>query len=66
MLVGWAACLPLSFVVIPLMDTGKPICYAVAVDAPMSHPWRPENYGRALHQRNLIPSSPVRDRVKAV
>jgi metabolite-proton symporter len=31
MLVGWAACLPWSFVVIPLMDAGKPICYAVAI-----------------------------------
>jgi metabolite-proton symporter len=31
MMVGWAACLPWSFVVIPLMDTGKPICYAVAI-----------------------------------
>jgi metabolite-proton symporter len=31
MLFGWAACLPWSFVVIPLMDTGKPICYAVAI-----------------------------------
>jgi MFS family permease len=31
MLVGWVACLPWSFVVIPLMDTGKPICYAVAI-----------------------------------
>jgi metabolite-proton symporter len=31
MLVAWSACLPLSFVVIPLMDTGKPILYAVAV-----------------------------------
>ncbi|MBO0879789.1 MAG: MFS transporter, partial [Mycobacterium sp.] len=30
MLVGWAACLLVSFVVIPLMDTGNPICYAVA------------------------------------
>jgi metabolite-proton symporter len=30
-LVGWAACLPWSFVVIPLMSTGKPICYAVAI-----------------------------------
>jgi MFS family permease len=30
MLVGWAACLPWSFVVLPLIDTGKPICYAVA------------------------------------
>jgi metabolite-proton symporter len=33
MLVGWAAYLPWSFVVIPLMDTGKPICYAVAMVA---------------------------------
>jgi metabolite-proton symporter len=31
MLVGWVACLPWSFVVIPLMDTGEPICYAVAI-----------------------------------
>jgi metabolite-proton symporter len=31
MLVGWAACLPWSFVVIPLMDTGKSICYAAAI-----------------------------------
>ncbi|MBO0880238.1 MAG: MHS family MFS transporter [Mycobacterium sp.] len=31
MLIASAACLPWSFVVIPLMDTGKPICYAVAV-----------------------------------
>jgi metabolite-proton symporter len=31
MLVGWAACLPWSLVVIPLMDTGNPICYAVAI-----------------------------------
>jgi MFS family permease len=31
MLVGSATCLPWSFVVIPLMDTGKPICYAVAI-----------------------------------
>jgi nitrate/nitrite transporter NarK len=30
-LVGWATCLPWSLVVIPLMDTGKPIFYAVAV-----------------------------------
>jgi metabolite-proton symporter len=30
-LVGWAACLLWSFVVIPLMDTSKPICYAVAI-----------------------------------
>jgi metabolite-proton symporter len=31
MLVGWAACLPWSFVVLPLMDTGQPTLYAVAV-----------------------------------
>jgi len=31
MLVGWAACLPWSLVVIPLMDTGNPICYVVAI-----------------------------------
>jgi MFS family permease len=31
MLVGWAGCLPWSFVVIPLMDTGKFICYMVAI-----------------------------------
>jgi MFS family permease len=31
MFVGSAACLPWSFVVIPLMETGKPICYAVAI-----------------------------------
>jgi MFS family permease len=31
MLGGWAACLPWSVVVIPLMDTGKPIYYAVAI-----------------------------------
>jgi len=31
MLVGWAACLLWSFVVIPLIDTGKPVCYAVAI-----------------------------------
>jgi metabolite-proton symporter len=31
MLVGWAGCLPWSFVVIPLMDSGKPILYAVAI-----------------------------------
>jgi len=30
-LVGLAGCLPWSFVVIPLMDTGKPFCYAVAM-----------------------------------
>ncbi|MBO0878963.1 MAG: MHS family MFS transporter [Mycobacterium sp.] len=31
MLVGWTACLPWSFVVFPLMDTGKPTLYGVAV-----------------------------------
>jgi metabolite-proton symporter len=31
MLVGWAACVPWSFVIIPLMDTGKPIWYVVAI-----------------------------------
>jgi metabolite-proton symporter len=31
MLIGTATCLPWSFVVIPLIDTAKPICYAVAV-----------------------------------
>jgi metabolite-proton symporter len=31
MMAGWAACLPWSFVVMPLIDTGKPIYYAVAV-----------------------------------
>jgi MFS family permease len=31
MLVGWAACLPWSLAVIPLVDTGKPTCYAVAI-----------------------------------
>jgi sugar transport protein len=31
MLAGWAACLPWSFVVIPLMDTDQPIFYAVAI-----------------------------------
>jgi metabolite-proton symporter len=31
MLAGWAACLPLSLMVIPLVDTGNPICYAVAI-----------------------------------
>jgi MFS family permease len=35
-LVGWAACLPWSFVVIPLMSTGKPICYAVAISGMMA------------------------------
>lgn len=31
MLVGLSACLPWAFLVIPLMDTGKPVLYAVAV-----------------------------------
>jgi metabolite-proton symporter len=31
MLVGWAACLPWSFVVIPLIDTGEPIFYGLAI-----------------------------------
>jgi MFS family permease len=31
MSVGWAACLPWSLVVIPLVDTGKPSCYAAAM-----------------------------------
>jgi metabolite-proton symporter len=31
MLIGWVACLPWSFVAIPLIDTGNPICYAVAI-----------------------------------
>ncbi len=31
MLLGWAGCLPWAFVVIPLMDTGKPVLYAVAI-----------------------------------
>jgi metabolite-proton symporter len=31
MLVGWAGCLLWSFVVIPLIDTRNPICYAVAI-----------------------------------
>lgn len=31
MLIGWAACVPWSFVVIPLIDTGKPVWYAVAI-----------------------------------
>jgi MFS family permease len=30
MLVGWTACLPWSFVMIPLIDTGKPIILALA------------------------------------
>jgi metabolite-proton symporter len=31
MLVGSAACLPWSFVVIPMMGTGNPVCYAIAI-----------------------------------
>jgi MFS family permease len=31
MLVGWTGCLPWSFVVIPLINTGNPILYAVAI-----------------------------------
>jgi metabolite-proton symporter len=31
MLVAWAGCLAWSFVAIPLIDTGKPILYAVAI-----------------------------------
>lgn len=31
MLIGWAGCVPWSFVVIPLMDTGKPALYVVAI-----------------------------------
>ncbi|MCV7349232.1 MFS transporter [Mycobacterium parmense] len=31
MLIGLAACLPWAFVVIPLMDTRKPVLYAIAV-----------------------------------
>jgi MFS family permease len=31
MLVGWACCLPWSFAVIPLIDTGNPILYGVAI-----------------------------------
>jgi len=31
MLVGWAACVPWAFVVLPLIDTGKPALYAVAI-----------------------------------
>jgi MFS family permease len=31
MLVGWAASVLWSFMVIPLIDTGNPICYAVAI-----------------------------------
>jgi metabolite-proton symporter len=31
MLLGWSCCLPWSFVVIPLLDTGKPVLYVVAI-----------------------------------
>jgi metabolite-proton symporter len=31
MLVGWSACLPWSLVVMPLLNTGKPVLYAVAI-----------------------------------
>lgn len=31
MLIGWSACVPWSFVVLPLIDTGKPILYALAI-----------------------------------
>jgi metabolite-proton symporter len=31
MLIGWAACLPWALVVIPLMDTGNSLFYAVAI-----------------------------------
>jgi metabolite-proton symporter len=31
MLLGWAGCVPWSFVVIPLMDTGRPVFYAIAI-----------------------------------
>jgi MFS family permease len=31
MLLGWAGCVPWAFVVIPLMDTRKPVLYAVAI-----------------------------------
>ncbi|TGH58889.1 MFS transporter, partial [Escherichia coli] len=31
MLWGLVACLPWAFVVIPLIDTGRPVCYVVAV-----------------------------------
>jgi len=33
MLLGWAACVPCAVVVIPLMDTGQPALYAVAIVA---------------------------------
>jgi nitrate/nitrite transporter NarK len=31
MLLGWAGCVPWALVVIPLIDTGKPVLYAVAI-----------------------------------
>jgi MFS family permease len=31
MLLGWAGCVPWAVAVIPLMDTGKPVLYAVAI-----------------------------------
>ena len=31
MLIGWAGCVPWALVVIPLIDTGKPVLYAVAI-----------------------------------
>jgi MFS family permease len=31
MLLGWAACVPWALVVMPLIDTGKPVLYAVAI-----------------------------------
>lgn len=31
MLAGWTACLPWAFVVLPLINTGRPVLYAVAV-----------------------------------
>jgi MFS family permease len=31
MLLGWAICVPWAVVVMPLMDTGKPVWYAVAI-----------------------------------
>jgi metabolite-proton symporter len=31
MLVGWTACLPLSLLVMPLIDTGDPVWFAVAI-----------------------------------
>jgi MFS family permease len=31
MLLGWAACIPWAFVVMPLIDTGSPVLYGVAI-----------------------------------